>query len=87
VVSYLEAKEAIGALGGRLGDDLWFLGSREPTALDAAAFAYLHIALNVKPGQPTEVIRKEVQRWPNLVRWQRGVEQIVREAFQYVADG
>jgi len=77
-----EAREAIAALSGTLGNDLWFLGSRGPTALDAAAYAYLHIALNIRAGQPAEVIKREVQRWPNLVRWESGVGKIVREAFQ-----
>ncbi|KZO95884.1 hypothetical protein CALVIDRAFT_598931 [Calocera viscosa TUFC12733] len=82
-VSYVEAREAITALSGRLGThDVWFLGSERPTALDAAAFAYLHIALTLKSGHPAEVIRREVEKRPNLLRFHQNVEEDVRNAFQ-----
>ncbi|EJU05641.1 hypothetical protein DACRYDRAFT_113704 [Dacryopinax primogenitus] len=82
-VSFVEAREAITALSGRLGStDVWFLGSERPTALDAAAFAYLHTALTLKVGHPAEVIKREVERRPNLLRFHQNVEEEVRNAFQ-----
>ncbi|KZT58991.1 hypothetical protein CALCODRAFT_516407 [Calocera cornea HHB12733] len=82
-VSYVDAREAITALAGRLGShDVWFLGSERPTALDAAAFAYIHIALSLKSGHPAEAIKREVERRPNLLRFHQNVVDDVRNAFQ-----
>ncbi|KAI0313658.1 hypothetical protein OF83DRAFT_1175468 [Amylostereum chailletii] len=69
-------REAIASLGERLGTDKWFLGSQEPTALDALAFAYLHILLN-----SSDDLRIEVARRVNLVSWEKRVYELVRGAF------
>ncbi|VDB95377.1 unnamed protein product [Peniophora sp. CBMAI 1063] len=69
--------EAVAALSERLGTDRWFLGSAEPTALDALAFAYLHTLLN-----STDELRIEVARRVNLVTWERRVYEQVRSSFE-----
>lgn len=69
-------REAIAALSDRLGSDNWFLGSTNPTPLDALAFAYLHCILH-----STSSIRIEVTRRINLVAWEWRVRGIVRAAF------
>ncbi|PPQ65316.1 hypothetical protein CVT24_011443 [Panaeolus cyanescens] len=69
-------KDAITSLSERLGTDKWFLGSSEPTPLDALAFAYLHCILHVDHS-----IRTEVTRWVNLVAWEWKVRCIVRDGF------
>ncbi|KZV71158.1 hypothetical protein PENSPDRAFT_578320 [Peniophora sp. CONT] len=69
--------EAVAALSERLGTDRWFLGSAEPTALDALAFAYLHTLLN-----STDELRIEVARRVNLVSWERRVYEQVRSSFE-----
>jgi len=74
--------EAIKALSVRLGGDEWFLGSRNPTALDALAFAYICKSLH-ESNQPTEAsrwIRREVWKYVNLIRWETRVRKMV-EAF------
>ncbi|KAH7910759.1 hypothetical protein BJ138DRAFT_1152228 [Hygrophoropsis aurantiaca] len=68
--------EAIGALSERLGTDRWFLGSENPTALDALAFAYLHTIL-----QSQDSTRIEVARRVNLVAWEHRVRTQVQAAF------
>ena len=50
---------------------------REPTALDALAFAYLHTLLN-----STDELRIEVARRVNLVTWERRVYEQVRSSFE-----
>ncbi|KAI5121027.1 hypothetical protein M0805_005972 [Coniferiporia weirii] len=71
--------DAIISLSDRLGEDKWFLGSSGPTALDALAFAYLHILLEC----PDDV-RLDVVRRANLVNWERSVRNIVLTAFESV---
>lgn len=68
--------DAITALSDRLGDDVWFLGSSGPTALDALLFAYLHCLL-----RSPDVVRLDVARRSNLVEWERRVQDIVKSAF------
>jgi len=68
--------EAIAALSERLGQDRWFLGSENPTALDALVFAYLHCILHSK-----DTTRIEVTRLVNLVAWERRVRAQVQAAF------
>ncbi|KAF9532160.1 hypothetical protein CPB83DRAFT_874085 [Crepidotus variabilis] len=69
-------KDAIISLSTRLGTDKWFLGSSEPTPLDALAFAYLHCILH-----SSDTIRIEVTRRVNLVAWEWRVRCLVREGF------
>ncbi|KAJ8589164.1 hypothetical protein M405DRAFT_852230 [Rhizopogon salebrosus TDB-379] len=68
--------EAIASLSERLGGDRWFLGSVNPTALDAFAFAYLHSLLH-----SVDIIRIEVARHENLVTWEQRVRTQVEGAF------
>ncbi|KAG9318567.1 hypothetical protein JVU11DRAFT_659 [Chiua virens] len=68
--------EAIAALSDCLATDKWFLGSENPTALDALVFAYLHSLLHSK-----ESTRIQVARRPNLVAWERSVRTRVQAAF------
>ncbi|TFK76230.1 hypothetical protein BDN72DRAFT_830778 [Pluteus cervinus] len=75
----IQYREAIAALSERLGTDKWFLGSAQPTALDALAFAYIHTILNAK-----DTIRIEVTRRVNLVAWEWRVRNIVRPVFTTV---
>jgi len=76
----LRYHEAITALSERLGTDRWFLGSSEPTPLDALLFAYLHTALHPR-GKGQEHTRAEVTRRVNLVAWERKVRSLVQSAF------
>ncbi|KAH9019130.1 hypothetical protein EDB85DRAFT_2009613 [Lactarius pseudohatsudake] len=69
-------RDAIAALSECLGQHEWFLGSPGPTALDAAAFAYLHVLLHAE-----DDLRIEVARRANLVHWERHVYERVRSAF------
>ncbi|KAI9450726.1 hypothetical protein BJY52DRAFT_1125757 [Lactarius psammicola] len=69
-------RDAIAALSERLGQHEWFLGSLGPTALDAAAFAYLHVLLHAE-----DDLRIEVARRANLVHWELRVHERVRAAF------
>ncbi|KAH9980867.1 hypothetical protein BGW80DRAFT_1162641 [Lactifluus volemus] len=69
-------RDAISALSERLGQDEWFLGSAGPTALDAAAFAYLHVLLHAE-----DDLRIEVARRVNLIHWERRVHEQVCAAF------
>ncbi|KAF5330931.1 hypothetical protein D9619_005380 [Psilocybe cf. subviscida] len=69
-------RDAISALSERLGTDTWFLGSSEPTPLDALAFAYLHCLLN-----SGDTVRIEVTRRVNLVAWEWRVRSLVRDGF------
>ncbi|KXN92268.1 hypothetical protein AN958_08721 [Leucoagaricus sp. SymC.cos] len=69
-------REAIAALSERLGTDKWFLGSVDPTPLDALAFAYLHCILH-----SSDSIRIEITKRVNLVAWEWRVRGIVRGAF------
>ncbi|KAG6865931.1 hypothetical protein C0991_010432 [Blastosporella zonata] len=71
-------RDAIAALSDRLATDKWFLGSPEPTPLDALVFAYLH-AIAISP-HPT--IRIEVTRRVNLVAWEWRVREQLRLAFK-----
>ncbi|KAI6036504.1 hypothetical protein BKA83DRAFT_5654 [Pisolithus microcarpus] len=68
--------EAINAVSERLGGDTWFLGSANPTALDALLFAYLHCILHTG-----DVTRLEVARYANLVAWERRVRTKVEATF------
>ncbi|KAG1891383.1 hypothetical protein F4604DRAFT_1914179 [Suillus subluteus] len=68
--------EAIASLSERLGTDKWFLGSENPTALDALAFAYLHCLL-----YSMDSTRIEVTRRVNLVAWEQRVRTEVDAAF------
>ncbi|KAF8480591.1 hypothetical protein JB92DRAFT_3040822 [Gautieria morchelliformis] len=77
----LKYHEAIAALSERLGTDKWFLGSSNPTPLDALLFAYLHIALHPH-AKGQERARAEVTHRVNLVAWERKVRSIVQGAFQ-----
>jgi len=72
-------KEAVGSLSERLGTDKWFLGSKNPTALDALSFAYLHTILHTKDANN---IRFEINRRVNLLAWERRVRVQVIAAFQ-----
>jgi len=51
----------------------------EPTNLDALAFAYLYAAL--EESHNVEV-KQEVQKWVNLVAWERRVRSIVQSAMR-----
>jgi hypothetical protein len=51
---------------------------RAPTALDALAFAYLHIIL----GSKNDTLRFEVARRVNLVAWEQRVSRNVETAFE-----
>ncbi|KAF8623570.1 hypothetical protein AX15_006338 [Amanita polypyramis BW_CC] len=70
-------RDAIAALSERLGTDRWFLGSSEPTPLDALAFAYLHCILD----STDDNIRIEVSRRVNLVAWEKKIREIVNASF------
>ncbi|KAF8682595.1 Glutathione S-transferase, C-terminal domain [Rhizoctonia solani] len=70
----IEFKEAMHALDGRLGSDEWFLGSREPTGVDALLFAYLHCLLDTN-----DEIRREVTQRPNLASWHHRVKRLVED--------
>ncbi|CAE6440694.1 unnamed protein product [Rhizoctonia solani] len=70
----IEFREAMHALDGRLGGDEWFLGSNEPTGLDALLFAYLHCLLDTN-----DEIRREVTQRPNLANWHHHVKRIVED--------
>ncbi|KAF8263056.1 hypothetical protein EI94DRAFT_1599203 [Lactarius quietus] len=69
-------RDAIAALSERLGQQEWFLDSPGPTALDAAAFAYLHVLLHAE-----DDLRIEVARRVNLVHWELRVHERVHSAF------
>jgi metaxin len=47
-----------------------------PTALDAAAFAYLHVLLHAE-----DDLRVEVARRVNLIHWERRIHERVCAAF------
>ncbi|KAG6376230.1 hypothetical protein JVT61DRAFT_2205 [Boletus reticuloceps] len=68
--------EAIAALSDRLATEKWFLGSQQPTALDALVFAYLHTLLH-----SSDSTRIQIARRPNLVAWERSVRSQVQAAF------
>ena len=51
----------------------------EPTTLDALAFAYLYAAL--EESHDVEV-KQEVQKWVNLVAWEKRVRSIVQSAMR-----
>ncbi|CAE6441663.1 hypothetical protein ACGC1H_004264 [Rhizoctonia solani] len=70
----IEFREAMHALDGRLGEDEWFLGSSEPTGLDALLFAYLHCLLDTN-----DEIRREVTQRPNLANWHNHVKRLVED--------
>ncbi|QRV99894.1 glutathione S-transferase [Ceratobasidium sp. AG-Ba] len=70
----IEFREAMRALSGRLDGDDWFLGSSEPTALDALIFAHLHGLL-----QASDDVRREVTQRSNLIRWHRRVKPLVED--------
>ncbi|KAG8710488.1 hypothetical protein FRC09_000117 [Ceratobasidium sp. 395] len=70
----IEFREAMRSLSGRLGGDEWFLGSHEPTSLDALVFAHLHCLL-----QASDEVRREVTQRSNLVAWHRRVKVIVED--------
>ncbi|CEL51641.1 hypothetical protein RSOLAG1IB_00176 [Rhizoctonia solani AG-1 IB] len=70
----IEFREAMHALDGRLGSDEWFLGSTEPTGLDALLFAYLHCLLDTN-----DEIRREVTQRPNLASWHHRVKRLVED--------
>ncbi|KAI6109721.1 hypothetical protein F5141DRAFT_804132 [Pisolithus sp. B1] len=74
---HLQYTEAINVVSERLGEDTWFLGSANPTALDALLFAYLHCLLHTG-----DVTRLEVARHANLVAWERRVKTKVKVAFR-----
>jgi len=69
-------RDAIASLSERLGTDKWFLGSSEPTPLDALAFAYLHCLLHAH-----DTIRIEVTRRINLVAWEKRVRSQIIDKF------
>ncbi|KAH9956610.1 hypothetical protein BC827DRAFT_1261765 [Russula dissimulans] len=69
-------RDAIAALSERLGQQEWFLGSPGPTALDAAAFAYLHVLLHAE-----DDLRIEVARRANLIHWERRIHERVCAVF------
>ncbi|KAG5654122.1 hypothetical protein H0H81_007174 [Sphagnurus paluster] len=74
---FSQYRDAITALTERLGTDKWFLGSSNPTPLDALAFAYLHaIVLSTNSN-----LRIQVTRRVNLVAWEWRVRELVRTAF------
>lgn len=86
--------EGVAALSTRLKQDRWFLGSRygiiifntsvfiksnlyrKPTALDAVAFAYVCAALE----SPHPQIREHMEKWVNLVAWEKKVRGMVEES-------
>ncbi|KAJ7940358.1 hypothetical protein B0H13DRAFT_7798 [Mycena leptocephala] len=76
---HIESKyrEAISAIADRLGTDKWFLGSSDPTPLDALIFAYLHSVLHTA----NHIVRIEVTRRVNLVAWELRVRGLVSSAF------
>ncbi|KAF8470471.1 hypothetical protein DFH94DRAFT_211850 [Russula ochroleuca] len=69
-------RDAIAALSECVGQHEWFLGSPGPTALDAAAFAYLHVLLHAE-----DDLRIEVARRVNLVHWEQRIHERVCAAF------
>jgi metaxin len=69
-------RDAIASLSERLGTDKWFLGSSEPTPLDALAFAYLHCLLHAH-----NTIRIDVTRRVNLVTWEMRVRSQIIDKF------
>ncbi|KAF7311495.1 GST-C-6 domain-containing protein [Mycena kentingensis (nom. inval.)] len=71
-------RSAISALADRLGADKWFLGSSDPTPLDALIFAYLHTTLH----SSNHTLRMEVTRRVNLVAWELRVRGLVSAAFK-----
>ncbi|KAH8827064.1 hypothetical protein DL96DRAFT_1802766 [Flagelloscypha sp. PMI_526] len=78
----LEYQEAIGGLSERLGTSKWFLGTENPTSLDALLFAYIHLILDLPLKNPKRTdVRMEVTKRVNLVAWERRVRGIVRGAW------
>ncbi|KAJ7047114.1 hypothetical protein C8F04DRAFT_220264 [Mycena alexandri] len=77
---HIESKyrAGISAIASRLGADKWFLGSSEPTPLDALIFAYLHSILY---NTANHMVRIEVTRHVNLVAWELRVRDLVSVAF------
>ncbi|KAJ7444838.1 hypothetical protein FB451DRAFT_1343660 [Mycena latifolia] len=77
---HIESKyrDAVSAIADRLGTDKWFLGSSDPTPLDALVFAYLHSILH----NANHVTRMEVGRRVNLVAWELRVRGLVSAAFR-----
>ncbi|KAJ6597189.1 hypothetical protein DFH09DRAFT_904734 [Mycena vulgaris] len=73
-------RDAVSAIADRLGTDKWFLGSSEPTPLDALVFAYLHSILH----NTNHIIRMEVARRVNLVAWELRVRGLVSAAFRSI---
>ncbi|KIY73262.1 hypothetical protein CYLTODRAFT_387329 [Cylindrobasidium torrendii FP15055 ss-10] len=71
-------RDAIAALSDRLGTDQWFLGSKNPTPLDALLFAYLYCILSLRSDSS---IRAEVTRRVNLVAWENRIRSQVIQAF------
>nr|GAT55506.1 predicted protein [Mycena chlorophos] len=71
-------RAAIAALGDRLGTDKWFLGSSDPTPLDALVFAYVHTLLHTA----NHIVRMEVTRRVNLVGWELRIRALVSAAFK-----
>ncbi|KAJ7744978.1 hypothetical protein DFH07DRAFT_749158 [Mycena maculata] len=71
-------RDAISAIADRLGTDKWFLGSSDPTPLDALVFAYLHSILHTA----NHIVRIEVTRRVNLVAWELRVRGLVSAAFK-----
>ncbi|KAG8829815.1 hypothetical protein FRC17_005987 [Serendipita sp. 399] len=64
-------KDAMEALSTCLGTSKWFLDSSQPTTLDAVAFAYVYSAAQ----HPQQEIRQEVNRWVNLVAWEKRIRE------------
>jgi len=52
------------------------VGASGPTALDAAAFAYLHVLLHGE-----DDLRIEVARRANLIHWEQRIDERVCAAF------
>jgi metaxin len=72
MVSWLSVRDTT-SLPQRIIADLRGSG---PTALDAAAFAYLHVLLHAE-----DDLRIEVARRVNLIHWEHRVHEEVRAAF------
>ncbi|KAG6889817.1 hypothetical protein C0995_014294 [Termitomyces sp. Mi166 len=75
---YARYSDAIAALSDRLATDKWFLGSLEPTPLDALVFAYLHSIVVSE----ISTLRIQVTRHANLVAWELRVREQVCAAFK-----
>lgn len=64
---YRESSNAFDALSTLLGTDHWFLGTNQPTLLDASVFAYTHLLLDEEMHWSDGQLASQVIARQNLV--------------------